>query len=133
MRPPPRSRRHSWLIPFKLWRSEKGSVGILFALSAVPLVAFAGGAVDLAKQSRYESALQSALDAAALGAARDVGNQITAGGGKQVDYSQAEQRAEQIFQAAIAPYGETMELSISHDETRIIASSEWSCQRPSCL
>lgn len=49
-----------------MWRSKSGNVAAIFAISAVPLVALAGGAVDLLGALRHKNEMQSALDAATL-------------------------------------------------------------------
>ena len=65
--------------PFtKLWRSERGNTGVLFAFSAIPLIGSLGGAVDLALHSQQSSALQSSLDAASLSAARSLAEGLAA-------------------------------------------------------
>jgi len=102
--------------------SERGNVGVLFALSAVPLVAGLGGAVDLAMQSRVQSEVQAGLDAAALAAARTVAEQTLANGKDYIDYGRAERRAGQVFNAAIAPLALEAELSFSYNGTRVITS-----------
>lgn len=109
----------------KLWRDEQGNVGLLFGLSIVPLLAFAGGAVDLAKQNRYNILVQSALDTAVLAGARDVAEQIKIGGINQINYQRAEERATLVFKTAIGPLGDSIDFVVSHEDTRIIASSEW--------
>ena len=51
-------------------RNEAGATAILFGLTLVPIIGFAGAAVDYANAYRIRSELQNALDAAALAAAR---------------------------------------------------------------
>jgi len=105
-----------------VFRSERGNVGILFALSAVPLVAGLGGAVDLAMQSRVQTEVQGGLDAAALAAARMVAEQTLADGKDNIDYRRAEQRARQVFHAAVAPLALEAEPSFNYNGTRVITS-----------
>lgn len=51
-------------------RREEGNVAILFALSAIPLIALLGGAVDFTRYNRYKVELLNAMDSAALALAR---------------------------------------------------------------
>lgn len=51
-------------------RDERGNVFILFAATAIPLLLIMGGAVDVARYSRYKTELANAVDAAALALAR---------------------------------------------------------------
>lgn len=53
-----------------LLRSESGGMAIIYALCLVPLLAFAGLALDYSRGSLGQSRLQSALDAAGLSVAR---------------------------------------------------------------
>jgi Flp pilus assembly protein TadG len=55
------------LKPFR--KAEQGNVAIVFALSLVPMTAFAGAAVDYSRAGSLRNKLQTATDAAALGAA----------------------------------------------------------------
>jgi Flp pilus assembly protein TadG len=57
----------------KLWRSRRGNVAVMTGLLAVPLTAFAGLATDGARAWVLQSRLYSAVDAAALAMARNVG------------------------------------------------------------
>jgi Flp pilus assembly protein TadG len=50
-------------------KAEQGNVAIVFALSLVPMTAFAGAAVDYSRAGSVRNKLQTATDAAALGAA----------------------------------------------------------------
>lgn len=49
-------------------REKKGSLAAIFALSAIPVVGFAGAAVDFGRAATNKSALQTAIDSAALSA-----------------------------------------------------------------
>ena len=53
-------------------RARRGSVAVMAAVLAVPLIAFAGFAIDAARMWLVQSRLQSALDAATLAAARQM-------------------------------------------------------------
>jgi Flp pilus assembly protein TadG len=52
-------------------RSDRGNVGVIFAIALVPLLGFVGAAVDYSLVSRARTAMQNALDTAALMVARD--------------------------------------------------------------
>ena len=54
-----------------LQRNRSGSVGIVFALALVPLVASVGAALDYTRTARERASLQSALDRAVLAGAKD--------------------------------------------------------------
>ena len=105
-----------------LWHSERGNTGVLFALSAVPLIAMLGGGVDLARQNRYVAATQSALDAAALAAARSVADDVTSKGLDRIDYGRAEERARASFTAAMGRVADA-EMTFAHDGTEVAVSS----------
>ncbi|WP_439575635.1 pilus assembly protein TadG-related protein [Phreatobacter sp.] len=51
-------------------RDRQGNVAITFAISLVPVLGLAGGAVDLHQRSRDTAALQGVFDAAAIAGAR---------------------------------------------------------------
>jgi Flp pilus assembly protein TadG len=55
----------------KLRRDQRGNVMMLFGAAVVPLLLISGGAVDLARYTRYRSDLANGVDAAALALARD--------------------------------------------------------------
>jgi Flp pilus assembly pilin Flp len=52
-------------------RDQRGATAIMFAFAAVPLVMFAGVAVDYTRASKIKGDLQSAADAAVLAVARN--------------------------------------------------------------
>lgn len=54
-----------------LGRDRQGSVAVIFGLSFVPLMILAGGAVDYVVASNNKTAIQRALDAGVLAAARN--------------------------------------------------------------
>lgn len=54
----------------RLRRDERGNIFVLFGASAIPLLLVMGGAVDIARYSRYKADLANAVDAAALALAR---------------------------------------------------------------
>jgi len=108
-----------------IWRCQSGHTGILFAVSIVPLMALAGGGVDLAQQSRFRVATQSALDTATLAAARDLAVQVLAGDADRLDYRRAEDRARAAFDAVNLPLGVAAELTFRHAGMRVMAASSW--------
>ena len=55
----------------KFKKNDSGQVGVIFALSLVPLLGFMSAAVDYSKLTRERNALSSALDAAVLAAANN--------------------------------------------------------------
>ena len=67
----PDIRRLSRWIP-RFAASERGNVVILFALFLIPVITFIGMAIDYGRAARARSAMQNALDTAALMLSRDV-------------------------------------------------------------
>ena len=53
----------------RFFDAEQGNVAIVFALSLLPMTAFAGAALDYSRAGAARNKLQTATDAAALGAA----------------------------------------------------------------
>jgi Flp pilus assembly protein TadG len=53
----------------KFLNHEAGNVAIMFSLTAIPLIAAAGAAIDLAHYNAVQTQLQSAIDAASLAGA----------------------------------------------------------------
>src|SRR3712207_5572792 len=49
-------------------RDERGTIAIVFALALVPVLGFAGAAIDYAHATQVRGKLQAAVDAAALAA-----------------------------------------------------------------
>ncbi len=54
-------------------RNKRGNTAILFALSLVPLIGAAGGAMDMMRMYSFKTKVQAAADAAALAGASAVG------------------------------------------------------------
>lgn len=52
-------------------RSEGGNVAVMFAIAIVPILGFVGAAIDYARASNARTAMQAALDSAALMLSRD--------------------------------------------------------------
>ena len=55
----------------RLRRDEGGNIAILFGASAIPLLLLMGGAVDIARFSRYKADLANAVDSASLSLAKN--------------------------------------------------------------
>src|SRR5690349_10271694 len=52
--------------------NNNGNIAIIFGIAAIPLVCFVGAAVDYTRANKARSAMQSALDSAALMLAKDL-------------------------------------------------------------
>lgn len=52
-------------------RSQDGNIAVVFAIAMVPMIGFIGAAVDYSRANAARSAMQSALDSAALMVAKD--------------------------------------------------------------
>jgi Flp pilus assembly protein TadG len=64
---------------FSFRRAEQGNIAVIFAIALVPILGFIGAAVDFSMVSRARSAMQQALDTAALMVAKDAAaNNLTA-------------------------------------------------------
>ncbi len=55
----------------RLGRDERGNIFVLFGAAIIPLVLIMGGAVDIARYTRYKTELSNAVDSAALALARE--------------------------------------------------------------
>ncbi len=67
----------------RFWRSERGNVGIIFALSALPILFGIGAAIDLMNASSQRTRLQAAADAAILAGAVAAKAEFDRGGNEQ--------------------------------------------------
>jgi Flp pilus assembly protein TadG len=89
------------------WRDQGGNAAIIFGLAVIPLIALAGGAVDLAHRAKVRTDLQAAADAAAIAAARMLQSGRME---RDVDMDQlsldAKQRADILLNTALADLGE---------------------------
>lgn len=74
----PRSRAGGFLT------NTSGAVALLFGLTLIPIVGFVGGAIDYANAYRTRTKLQSALDAAALAAGREIDAGNTEAGAQEI-------------------------------------------------
>jgi Flp pilus assembly protein TadG len=72
-------------------RAERGNVAVLFAIAIVPILGFVGGAIDYSRVNNARTAMQAALDTAALMVSRDVTSSMTA--------AQINQKAQNYFNA----------------------------------
>ncbi len=59
--------------PSRFSRNNRGNIGMLMGLLVIPLVAVAGAAVDMVRQSTFTASLQSASDAGILAASKLLG------------------------------------------------------------
>jgi len=74
----------------RFWRNRDGGVAPFLALAAIPLMAFAGAAVDYSRAAAARTAMQAALDATALNLSKTAQGQT----GEQI-----QGQAQQIFNA----------------------------------
>lgn len=65
-------------------RNTSGAVALLFGLTIIPILGFVGGAIDYANAYRTRTKLQSAVDAAALAAGRELDAGNTSDGARSV-------------------------------------------------
>jgi len=72
-------------------RAERGNVAVLFAIAIVPILGFVGGAIDYSRVNNARTAMQAALDTAALMVSRDVTSSM--------DAAQINQKAQDYFNA----------------------------------
>jgi Flp pilus assembly protein TadG len=56
----------------RFWRANQGNIAVIFALSAVPLIAFVGAAMDYTRANAARSSMQAALDSSALMLSKDL-------------------------------------------------------------
>jgi Flp pilus assembly protein TadG len=59
-------------------RAERGNVAVLFAIAIVPILGFVGGAIDYSRVNNARTAMQAALDTAALMISKDATSSMTA-------------------------------------------------------
>jgi Flp pilus assembly protein TadG len=72
-------------------RAERGNVAVLFAIAVVPILGFVGGAIDYSRVNNARTAMQAALDTAALMISKDATSSLTA--------AQINQQAQAYFNA----------------------------------
>jgi len=94
---------------------QRGAVMIIFGLTIIPLIGFAGIAVDYANAYHLRSKMQTALDAAALAAGREVDL-----GGSQTEAQHAGNLVLQANLGSDYPNGYTASFTIDGDQ--VIAS-----------
>ncbi|MEM8744474.1 MAG: TadE/TadG family type IV pilus assembly protein, partial [Pseudomonadota bacterium] len=76
------SRARNGLSRFR--KDRAGAVALLFGLTVIPVIAFAGGAIDYANAYRLRVKLQNALDSATLAVGREVDAGTNSGVARQV-------------------------------------------------
>lgn len=59
-------------------RAEDGNIAVMFALAIMPILAFIGAAVDYSRVNSARTAMQAAIDSAALMVSKDVSSSATA-------------------------------------------------------
>jgi len=59
-------------------RAEDGNVAVLFGIAILPILGFVGGAIDYSRVNNARTAMQAALDTAALMISRDATSSMTA-------------------------------------------------------
>lgn len=72
-------------------RAEAGNVAAIFAIALIPIMGAVGGAIDYARVNNARTAMQTALDTAALMISKDVTSTMTA--------AQINQKAQDYFNA----------------------------------
>jgi Putative Flp pilus-assembly TadE/G-like len=99
------------------FRSERGNVAIIFALTALPLIAMVGGAIDFSRAYTAKVALQTALDSTALmlakEAATDTATQLQANAQKYLlaNFKHAETKNVQVTASYITAGGSQVVVS----------------------
>jgi Flp pilus assembly protein TadG len=95
-------------------REASGTVALVFGLALVPLMLFMGAAVDYSRSSDERAALQRAVDAAVIAAARE-----------KVPDDQRASVAEQVFKGAMLPAllkaVKSTSFSMDSKQTRVMA------------
>lgn len=98
--------------------NRSGTVAILFGLTLIPLLGFIGGSIDYANAYRMRSKLQSAVDAAALAAGRE----IDSGGTTARARSLANQVLESNLDSDFAGYSASVHIDTGADAVTATAS-----------
>lgn len=73
----------------RLFGDRRGNVGLIFALSLVPIMALVGGGLDLRRAATSRSYVQDASDAAVLAAAKNYFNNYSLAAGPRLAAAQA--------------------------------------------
>ena len=60
------------------WKAQQGNVALIFGIAAFPILASVGAAVDYSRAVNARTAMQTALDSAALMLSKDAPNLSTA-------------------------------------------------------
>lgn len=96
---------------------QRGAVMLVFGLTVIPLIGFAGMAVDFANAYHLRSKMQTALDAAALAAGREVDL-----GGSEGDAQQAGSRVLEANLGPDYPNGYTASFTVDGDQVTATGS-----------
>lgn len=96
-------------------RSERGNVAVLFAIAIVPILGFVGGAIDYSRVNNARTAMQAALDTAALMISKDATSSMTA--------DQISAKAQTYFNA-LYKHPEAQSVSISATYTNNASKSQ---------
>jgi hypothetical protein len=94
-------------------RHQGGNTAIIFGMAAIPLLALGGGAVDVTHRAQVRGELQSAVDTAAIAAARvlQVG-ELERDADWDALRAEASARARTILQAALTGFGGANDLDV---------------------
>jgi Flp pilus assembly protein TadG len=84
--------------------ANQGNIAVIFGFAAVPIIAFVGGAVDYSRLNDARASMQSALDSAALMAAKDLSDGT-------INTSQVAATAQKYFVALYTSKDATVDLS----------------------
>jgi Flp pilus assembly protein TadG len=92
--------------------ARNGNVAMMFAITAIPLLAMVGGAIDYSNAYRVKERLQTAVDSAALAVARD---------GADMDDDQIEELANAFFNAHFDPanIGTVTSIQVSRNDATV--------------
>jgi Flp pilus assembly protein TadG len=100
----------------RLLRDQQGNTAIIFGLAIIPLIALGGGIVDFAHRANLRGELQTAVDTAAIGAARAVQHEHLQDTEDQNDIDAAATgAARRILDAGLASIGGSDAANVSVD------------------
>ena len=68
--------RHIGSTARRFARADQGNIAVIFAIACVPLISFVGAAIDYSRATSARSAMQSALDSAALMVSKDLSSGV---------------------------------------------------------
>jgi Flp pilus assembly protein TadG len=93
-------------------KDQRGNIAIIFAIAIIPLLSFAGAAIDYSRATRAKATMQSVLDSVSLMVAKDLSNGL-------ITTSQVNSKAQTYFTAL---YTDTEARSVSVSATYTQAS-----------